>query len=305
MKPHRILLLAAGIGTVALCTAQQLPITTQYLFNGLLINPAYAGSRKALTANLTWRQQWAGFEGAPRTQVLSIHSPLPEKKLALGLLLINDRIGVAHETAVTSNYAYRIRLGRGQLAFGLGAGVRMQAYEWTAVRTTDPGDARFLADGTDRARPDFSAGLYWADKKWFAGLSLPTLPRGGTLGDSLAQGGLLQGSQPMLTAGTVVRANPDIKLKPSLLLRKADGAPLQADLNLNLIWRERLWVGVSWRSSDEACLLLEVLPTPQLRIGYAYDLTMGPLASYHQGSHEVMLQYEFGFHVKARDPRYF
>jgi hypothetical protein len=131
MKPHRILLLAAGIGTVALCTAQQLPITTQYLFNGLLINPAYAGSRKALTANLTWRQQWAGFEGAPRTQVLSIHSPLPEKKLALGLLLINDRIGVAHETAVTSNYAYRIRLGRGQLAFGLGAGVRMQAYEWT------------------------------------------------------------------------------------------------------------------------------------------------------------------------------
>lgn len=109
----------------------------------------------------------------------------------------------------------------------------------------------------------------------------------------------------MFTAGTLLRANPHIKLKPSLLLRKADGTPLQADLNLNLIWRERLWAGVSWRSSNEACLLLEVLPTPQLRIGYAYDLALGNMAGYHQGSHEVMLQYEFGFQVKARDPRYF
>lgn len=305
MKLRRLLLLAAGTSAVAMCTAQQLPITTQYLFNGLLINPAYAGSRKALTANLTWRQQWAGFEGAPSTQVLSLHSPLPEKKLALGLLVINDRIGVSRETAIMSNYAYRIRLGHGQLAFGLGAGLRMQAYEWTAVRTTDPGDVQFLADSPEHTRPDFSAGLYWADKKWFAGLSLPTLPRTVAPSDSLPKGGLLQGSQPMFTAGTLLRANPHIKLKPSLLLRKADGTPLQADLNLNLIWRERLWAGVSWRSSNEACLLLEVLPTPQLRIGYAYDLALGNMAGYHQGSHEVMLQYEFGFQVKARDPRYF
>jgi type IX secretion system PorP/SprF family membrane protein len=305
MKARHLLLLASLCGFAVWCPAQQVPATTQYLFNGLLINPAYAGSRKALTANLTWRQQWVGFDGAPSTQVFSIHSPLPEKKLSLGLLVINDRIGVARETAVMSNYAYRVRLGPGNLAFGLGAGVRLQRYEWTAVRTLDPTDIQFMADSPNRSRPEFSAGLYWASEQWFAGLSLPTLPRAIAQHDSTANTGFLQGSQPMFTAGTVLKANANLKVKPSLLLRKADGAPLQADFNLNLIWRDRLWTGVSWRTSSEACLLVEVLPTPQLRIGYAYDLGLGPLAAYNSGSHELMLQYEFGFQVKARDPRYF
>lgn len=306
MSKARSFLLGLLVLSAGICRAQQTPITTQYLFNGLLINPAYAGSREALTANLTWRQQWAGFEGAPQTQVLSLHSPLPGKKLALGLLLTNDRIGVARETAVMTNYAYRIPLGDGRLAFGLGAGIRLQNCQWTAVRTTDPDDMQFLADSPNRTRPDFSAGLYWADRRYFVGLSMPTLPRTIAAADSLGKrAGMLQGSQPMFTAGTLLGAGPDFKLKPSFLLRKASGAPVQGDLSLNVIWRDRLWAGASWRSGDAASILLEVLPTPQLRIGYSYDMGLNAMAAQHRGSHEFMLQYEFGYHVTARDPRYF
>lgn len=307
MKKMRTMILISAMGLAAWASAQHTPITTQYLFNGLLINPAYAGSRDALTANLTWRQQWVGFEGAPRTQVLSIHSPLTGKKLALGLLVTNDRIGVANETRVMSTYAYRVKLGTGKLSLGLGAGVRMQRYDWSAVRTTDPGDEQFLADSPNGTKADFSAGAYWYSKKYFAGLSLPTLPRTITAADSAsARPALpLQGSQPMLTAGMLLRVSPDIKLKPSILLRKASGEPVQGDLNLNVIWQDKVWLGASWRKDDALCFLLEVLPTPQFRLGYSYDLGLGPMAAYHQGSHEVMLQYEFGFHVNARDPRYF
>lgn len=302
---HLLLGLGAVIG-LAPCSAQHTPITTQYLFNGLLINPAYAGSRGALTANLTCRQQWTGFEGAPQTGLISIHSPVPSTELSLGLMVAADRIGVSDQTAIMSSYAYRVRLGSGKLAFGLGAGLKMQHHAWSKVITTDPGDEQFLADSPRLVSPEFSGGLYWADKRYFVGLSLPVLPRTIAPSDSLGtRGRLLAGSQPMLTAGTVLAAGEGIKLKPSFLLRKASGAPVQGDLNLNVIWRDRFWTGVSWRSNDALCLLLEFLPTPQLRLGYSYDMRMGPLARFHHGSHEVMIQYEFGFRVKAQDPRYF
>lgn len=302
---HLLFSLVALLG-LAPCSAQHTPITTQYLFNGLLINPAYAGSREALTANLTCRQQWVGFEGAPQTGLLSLHSPVPSTKLSFGLMVAADRIGVSRQTAVMSNYAYRVRLGSGKLAFGLGAGLKMQHHAWSTVVTTDPGDEQFLADSPRQMSPEFSGGVYWANKQYFVGLSLPVLPRTIVTADSTGnRGRLLEGGQPMLTAGTVFAATEGIKLKPSFLLRKASGASIQGDLNLNVIWRDRFWTGLSWRSNDALCLLLEFLPTQQLRLGYSYDMGLGRLAHHHQGLHEVMIQYEFGFRVKAKDPRYF
>ena len=124
MNALRTIAFAFLIGMAGQLVAQHTPITTQYLFNGLLINPAYAGSRDALTANLTWRKQWVGFDGAPETQVLSVHSPLTGKKLALGLLVTNDGIGISKQTGVMTNYAYRVKLGTGKLSFGIGAGFK-------------------------------------------------------------------------------------------------------------------------------------------------------------------------------------
>ena len=307
MKLQRTISLAFTIGVAAACSAQHTPITTQYLFNGLLINPAYAGSRDALTANLTWRKQWVGFDGAPETQVLSIHSPLAGKKLALGLLVTNDGIGISKQTGVMTNYAYRVKLGKGKLSFGVGAGFKTGRYEWTAVRTTDEGDAQFAADGPTTTRVDLSGGANWYSKKYFVGLSLPTLPRSITVRDSSGANTMsgTEFTQSMLTGGLLLKTGADFKLKPSFLLRRFGSGPLSGDLSLNVIYQDRFWLGASWRKDDALCLMLEVLPTPQLRVGYSYDLGLGTLAVYHEGSHELMLQYEFGFHVKARDPRYF
>ncbi|MBK8583141.1 MAG: type IX secretion system membrane protein PorP/SprF [Flavobacteriales bacterium] len=307
MNALRTIAFVLVIGMAGQLVAQHTPITTQYLFNGLLINPAYAGSRDALTANLTWRKQWVGFDGAPETQVLSVHSPLTGKKLALGLLVTNDGIGISKQTGVMTNYAYRVKLGTGKLSFGIGADFKTGRYEWTAVRTTDEGDAQFAADGPATTRADFSGGAYWYSKKYFVGLSIPTLPRSITINDSSRTNTTsgLAFTQPMLTGGLLLKTGTDFKLKPSFLLRKLGGGPVSGDLSLNVIYQDRFWLGASWRKDDALSLMLEVLPTPQFRVGYAYDLGLGTLAAYHQGSHELMLQYEFGFHVKARDPRFF
>src|SRR5690606_11238212 len=176
MKGKRITL-AAFLGCLAwAASGQHTPLTTQYLYNGLLINPAYAGSRDALTATASYRRQWVGFEGAPTTQVLSVHSTLNAKPLGLGLVVHNDRIGVTRETGVMSNYAYRMRLGPGKLALGLGLGLRMMQADWSQVRTVDPGDVEFAADVRGLVRPDASAGAYFVSARWSAGLSLPYFP---------------------------------------------------------------------------------------------------------------------------------
>lgn len=307
MNRAQLLLSAPALALSLAGYAQHTPVTSQYLFNGLLINPAYAGSRDALTANLTYRRQWVGFEGAPVTQVLSVHSPLTSKNIALGLLVYNDRVGVSRETGVFSNYAYRVPFRRGKLSFGLGAGIKLLQANWSAVQTTTPGDAEFAVDSRGVVQPNFSAGTYYYTKRFFVGASLPFILS--HTYDASSERWKVENEtrhyQPMLTAGTLVKLGADMQLKPSVLLRFAPAAAIQADLNANLIYRDRFWLGVSYRTDDAVVLSLEVLPTQQFRLGYAYDLGLNALSTYHHGSHELMLQYEFGYRVRARDPRYF
>ncbi|MCB0768887.1 MAG: type IX secretion system membrane protein PorP/SprF [Flavobacteriales bacterium] len=289
------------------CLGQHTPLTSQYLFNGLVINPAYAGSRDALTANLTYRHQWAGFEGAPVTQMLSVHAPMGRRKLGLGLMLYNDKIGVSNETGLFTNYAYRVRLNNGKLSLGLGAGVTMLRSEWTSLSIQQSSDQAFAADTRNAVRPNFSAGAYYYTKTWFVGVSSPFIlsyrydagSEGWNLSDNSAD------LQPMVTGGYVFRINADTKLKPSTLLRYKATEGIQADMSTNLILKDRLWLGASYRTGDAFVASLEVLPTAQWRLGYAYDLGVSDLAPYHAGSHELMLQYEFGYRIRVKDPRYF
>lgn len=307
MKLKRFIWTCCTLLLAAVTFGQHTPLTTQYLFNGLLINPAYAGSREALTATLSYRHQWVGFEGAPTTQILSIHSPLNAKKIALGLVVHNDRIGVSRETGVMSNYAYRMRLGSGKLALGLGLGLKMMQADWTAVRTVTPGDVEFATDSRGVLEPKFSAGAYYSNSRWFAGLSLPYfLGQSRDIGnDRWEMTKIVDQYQPMLTAGYLLDVDRDIKLKPSVLIRKAGGEEAQADLNLNMIWKGMFWLGASYRTDDAVCLSLQVMPNKQFTIGYSYDMATSAISGYQHGTHEVMLQYEFGFAVKAKDPRYF
>lgn len=287
--------------------AQHTPLTSQYLFNGLLINPAYAGSRDALAANITHRQQWVGFSGAPVTQVMSVHAPVNRRKVGLGLLLYNDRIGVSNETGLMTNYAYRLQFPNGKLALGIGAGFTILRGDWHTVAIQDGQDAAFMEPTRSAFRPNFSAGAYYYSKNWFVGASAPflLLHRYNTTGDGFRITDVRTDLQTMLTGGYLWQLSADIKLKPTALLRyRLEGAP-QVDLNSNVIIRDKLWLGVSYRTSDAVIAMVEVLPTPQWRFGYAYDMGVSSLRPHHAGSHEIMVQYEFGYRIRVRDPRYF
>jgi len=287
--------------------AQHTPLTSHYLFNGLVINPAYAGSRDALTANLTHRQQWVGFDGAPTTQMLSIHAPVARRKVGLGLLLFNDRIGVSEQTGLFTNYAYRIRMPHGKLAFGLGLGFTVMRAQWSQVAVEDASDLSFITDTRGAFRPNFSTGIQYSTKRWFVGVSLPFMLTHRYTAKETGPGlsALRVDPQPMITGGHLFTLTSKLKLKPSTLIRYRLETGVQADLTTNLIVNDKVWFGASYRTGDAFIGSIEVLPTAQWRIGYAYDLGLSALRNYHHGTHELMLQYEFGYRIRVKDPRYF
>ena len=288
---------------------QHSPITSQYLFNGLLINPAYAGSRDALAATLSYRQQWVGFEGAPQTAIATLHTPLSKKRIALGMTVFNDQIGVTKETGVFTNYSYRMPVGnKAKLAFGLGFGMSLLQANWSDVRIQNTTDEEFFTDETTRARPNFSAGAYYySRKKYFVGLSIPFF-LSHSYNENVSMWQIehdARSYEPMLTAGFLTELNRDFKLKPSFLLRYDNNSLLQADISANLIVKDRFWTGVSYRTKDAIIGMFEVMANDQIRIGYSYDLSISDLSPYEKGSHEIMLQYEFGFRILTHNPRYF
>lgn len=299
------------MGAMALCVlclrAQHTPLTAQYLFNGLVINPAYAGSNDALTTTLDYRHQWVGFEGAPVTQTIGIHTPLKDSRLTIGALLTNDRIGVSNETGFTAMVAYRLPVRRGKLQLGIGGGASLVQARWTELALQDRTDIQFANDSRGHLRPNFSAGGYYYNKKWFVGLSIPTFLTHHFNGEQDRWSVMHEFSnyQPMLTGGYLIKLDRDLKLKPSTLVRYNMASGLQADLNVSLIMRNVLQVGVGYRTRDAATALLQVLPSNQWRIGYGYELGLSRLSRLHGGSHELMVQYEFGFRVRTRDPRFF
>ena len=282
-------------------------MTSQYLFNGLVINPAYAGSRDALAANLTYRQQWVGFDGAPVTQLISVHAPLARRKVGVGLLLYNDRIGVSNETGIFSTYAYRIRLPKGKLSLGLGAGLTLLRANWSDVSLQDNNDQAFNGTSNAAPRPNFSAGLFYYSKTLYIGASLPFIltHRYQLTGEGYSFRQEQLDAEPMLTGGYVVKMTKDLKLKPTALLRYRLDSGVQGDISANLIIKDKVWAGLSYRTGDAVIGMIEVLPTPQWRLGYSYDLGLSAIRRYHHGSHELMIQYEFGYRIRVRDPRYF
>jgi len=308
VRPHLPILLLIAWAFAAECAGQHTPLTSQYLFNGLVINPAYAGSRDVLSATLTHRQQWVGFEGAPVTQTLGLHAPIKRSPVGLGIMIYNDRIGVSNETGILTNYAYRIRMpNKAKLALGFGAGFSLYRAKWTQVAITDGNDASFAADTRGAIRPNFSAGALYQNKVWYVGASVPFLlaHRYDMVNREYRLANEKLDFQPMLTGGYLFILNDEFKLKPTSLLRYRLETGLQGDVSANLIYRDKVWLGASVRTGDSIIGMLEVLPTPQWRVGYAYDVGISSLRPYHRGSHELLVQYEFGYRIRVRDPRYF
>lgn len=299
-------LIIAFVGLNLFLKAQHPPMLSQYMFNGLVINPAYTGSRDVLSLTGVYRHQWSGLEGAPRTQSIFLHSPLKNPKNNVGFMVVGDRIGVSNHTTIQCTYAYRIAGdGGGRLSFGMQGGVSLLRDNWSSIVTDEPDDNVFLADSPTFLVPRVGAGAYYDRPRWYIGISSPFLLDYKNSDYKLYVAKSINHRPALLTGGFLIRLNPDLLMKPSFLVKYIKGSPVETDINVNLIVKDVFWVGASYRTGDAIIAMLEYQISPQFRIGYAYDYSITPLQRFNGGSHEFMLRYEFGYKLKAMSPRYF
>jgi type IX secretion system PorP/SprF family membrane protein len=305
---NRIVQLIVGCSFSLTALSQQDPMLSQYMFNGLYLNPAYAGSHKYWTSTLTYRNQWVGFDGAPKTVIAAVDGPLPGKNMGLGAIFMHDQIGVTRQNSALVNYAYQLRFNDlGKLALGVQAGISQFSAKLTDLTVWD-NDQVFQNDLTSKVLPRFGLGAYWFADKWYAGLSVPTLfayDPDKSFQIDVSRATFLH-RHYLLTGGYVFTMNAWWKLKPSVLLKYVENAPLEGDFNLSTVFNNQFWVGVSYRTGDALAFLVEYQSNAYFRIGYSYDMTTTRLRNYSSGSHEIMIGIDFGKDlVKVKTPRYF
>jgi len=284
---------------------QQHTMYTQYMFNGLALNPAYAGSHGELSLTALAREQWSGLEGAPSTQTFAIHSPIKNKKIALGMLLLRDQIGVSKEHSVYGSYAYRIAMEKGTLSMGLQVGFTSYREDLNELLLLHRPAADFQ-DQKSSFLPNFGAGLFYSSERFYAGFSVPRM-----LQNSIDQDNPVSVAKELrhyfLTGGYLFYLSKDLKLKPNFLLKVVTGAPIQLDLNANLLIKDLIWVGLSHRIGADWNAILELQMTRKFRLGYAYDFaSTTDLSAVQSGSHEFMLNYVFVKpEQRMKSPRFF
>jgi len=287
--------------------AQQEVMFTQYMFNGLALNPAYAGSHESVSMTLLAREQWSGIEGAPSTQTFSIHSPINRKNIALGLQVIHDKITVFNQYGVNASYAYRIPVQNGKLSLGLQAGFTSYQADLTDL-TTEQGNSQIFGSDVSKFLPNFGAGIYYYAKKYYLGFSIPQLISNGLTEDVVGvDSDARQRRHYFITGGYVFDLSRHVKLKPNALIKAVQGAPVEIDLNANVLLHNVLWLGLSWRSFADIDALLELQVNNQLLIGYSYDFAnTTDLRRVNSGSHELMLNYRLRYsRKKVVTPRIF
>ena len=287
-------------------SAQQDPQYTQYMYNTMSVNPAYAGSNDHTIINLLGRAQWVGVDGAPDTQTLSYDTPLGYTGVGLGVNLTNDRIGPASEIFLDINASYTIRTSdEGNLAFGLKLGGRHLNVDWSKGLIQDRND-KSLQGNINKFLPTIGAGLYYYTDQWYLGAAIPNFISTdhydvATNGGDVAKERL----HLFLISGYVFDLNESIKFKPATLVKAVSGAPLSIDVSANLLFNEKFTTGLAWRWGDSISALLGFQANQSLYIGFAYDLTSSNYSNYNSGTYELMLRYDIFREQAMKSPRFF
>ncbi|GAA4306704.1 type IX secretion system membrane protein PorP/SprF [Mucilaginibacter gynuensis] len=303
--------------------AQQDAQQSQYMFNGIYINPAYAGYKENLNLHAFYRSQWTGIDGGPVSMSLALDAIANDGNVGLALQISNDKLGAQSNLAAYANYAYRLRMnadGSSRLALGFGIGVVQLGINGNLLNPNDP-EPDMFAGTQSTIVPDGRVGVYYSDNKFYAGLSADNLI---SQYIKVRQDGYIPQPKPhyYLTAGVLLPLSEDIKFKPSILVKDDRGGPTSLDINAFILLGEKLWVGGSYRqrvklyskdylqrdlsSLNSAVAALEVFAMKNLRVGYSYDFSVGPLKGYSGGTHEISI----GFYFKTSKsrmltPRYF
>lgn len=283
------------------------PVSDQYILNPMLINPANAGDRGALSTAAFYRRQWAGIKGAPETINLAADSPLSGRKVGLGILIMHDKIGVTRETSLSGLYSYKIDAYGGTLSFGLRAGFLSTNTRWSELTVLDPGDELYLADSRNFIVPDFGFGMYWTDSKYFGGISIPRLVGYKFNYERNRYSLKINPGQYyyLFNAGMQTSISNEINFMPSLLLSLSPGEKILLDMNAYFSFSDKMWAGMSFRSNRSAAGLFQFGITNQFKIAYSYYLDFSRLGRFSNGSHEIMLRYDFAYKADIVNPLIF
>ncbi|MCD0490224.1 type IX secretion system membrane protein PorP/SprF [Pedobacter sp. MC2016-14] len=289
--------------------AQQDRMYTQYMFNTLAVNPAYAGSRNVVSATALARSQWTGIEGAPKTGTFTIDAPIMNKRFGIGLQIFSDKLGAEQTNGAALSFAYRIRMEEATLSFGVQGDLSQYKANLTdqplsSLPAYDPA----FANNINKMLFNFGTGVYYNTDKFYLGLSaMDLMPN--SLSAENSSGTKLAGKQSLhlfLASGYVFPLSEEFKLKPSVLIKGVKGAPIEGDANLTFWIKDAIGIGAGYRSAADVSALIEIQATPQFRIGYSYDRSTTQLQNFNSGSHEIMIRYEFGFEKgKILSPRFF
>jgi type IX secretion system PorP/SprF family membrane protein len=271
------------------------------------MNPAYAGSKENMTGGFLYRKQWVNIEGAPTTGTFFINSPVG-KNVGLGLSAISDKIGPVDETNVYADFSYTLNLGGDRrLAFGLKGGVTMHKIDFNTIYPTLPdiNDESFSGPNPNKSFLNMGTGVFYYTNKYYVAVSMPNMLKSNYLDFN----GVKYGNETLhyfLTGGYVFDVNPDLKFKPSTMIKSAMNAPVSFDLSANFLFNNKFEVGGTYRSQDSFGAMVNYAVSPNLTVGYAYDQIVSDLKVSTPSSHEILILFNLNFPKKvSQSPRYF
>lgn len=305
---RKVLFLLVFLLSIALGYAQQDPLFNKYMFNPLVLNPAYAGSREAMSAVLLHRSQWVGFEDAPSTQTFSIHSPFLRNKVGLGLSAMHDEVGPTSSTSIAGSYAYRLKLGTGTLALGLRSAVYFYKFSWDKISVKDNTDTHIGNGNSSYSIPSFDFGIWYNTKLFYAGFSAAHLYQL-TLGNQEIN--TLQYDASLVTHltgvfGYVMELNQNMLFKPSILVKSSKAQTPSIDFNMSILTNKILWLGITIRSNYGVVAMAEYNLNKNFRMGCSYDFSLGKIRNYNAGSIEFFVGFDFNpLKSTTLSPRYF
>ncbi|MGL2993679.1 PorP/SprF family type IX secretion system membrane protein [Flavobacterium sp. TSSA_36] len=278
---------------------------TQYMYNTININPAYAGSRGAMSIFALHRTQWVGLDGAPTTNTASINTPINNSNLGLGVTFINDKIGPTNENTISADLSYTIPTSENfKLSFGMKATANLFNLNVDKLNPESQGDPQFQ-NLNNVFTPNIGAGIYYHSDKAYLGLSVPNFIQTNRYDDNEVAV-FKDKINYYLIGGYVFDLSSDIKFKPAFLTKLVEGAPLQVDVSANFMFKEKVVVGLAYRWSAAMSAMVGFQVTDGMYIGYGYDLETTNLENYNSGSHEIFLRYEiFKNNNKITTPRFF
>lgn len=312
MKRSIIILFIIFCGIENKSIAQSEPMFTQYSFNEIFINPAYAGSHDALSLSSLYRRQWIRIDGSPTTKTFTAHTQLLKSRVGLGLTAFQDKIGVTSQTGVFANYAYRLKLRKGTLALGLLGGYIAYQDNLSDIETNDSDDAEFSSNTPAAYAPNFGFGTYYYTKRFYLGLSAPRLIFNKLFINQnnevvrVTSSFVKEEVHFFLASGFIFDVNPLLKIRPSGMLKVVMNAPVEYDINLAALMLTSVWVGAGYRSGDAWNLMTAMQINEQLRLAYSLDLTFTNLRHTAGSTHEISLNYVLRYNkTKITSPRYF